>query len=137
MCIRDRASTSSRIENYLGFPAGISGSELAERAIAQARRFGLRTAVPERALSLRHEDGRYVVALDSGDELAARTVVLATGADVYKRQIFDTNVKGSIFTVQKALPLMGEGSALGLHRRVESVEVVQIGDGALHRARCV
>ncbi|HEY4916025.1 MAG TPA: FAD-dependent oxidoreductase, partial [Solirubrobacteraceae bacterium] len=76
-----QAGTSSRIENYLGFPAGISGSELAERAIAQARRFGLRTAVPERALSLRHEDGRYVVALDSGDELAARTVVLATGAN--------------------------------------------------------
>ncbi len=75
-----QASTSSRIENYLGFPAGISGSDLAERAIAQARRFGLRTAVPERALSLRHEDGRYVVALDSGDELAAKTVVLATGA---------------------------------------------------------
>ena len=75
-----QASTSTRIENYLGFPAGISGSELAERAIAQARRFGVRTAVPERALSLRHEDGRYVVALDSGDELAAQTVVLATGA---------------------------------------------------------
>jgi thioredoxin reductase (NADPH) len=75
-----QASTSSRIENYLGFPAGISGSDLAERAIAQARRFGLRTAVPERALSLNSEDGRYVVALDSGDELAARTVVLATGA---------------------------------------------------------
>jgi len=75
-----QASTSSRIENYLGFPAGVSGSDLADRAIAQARRFGLRTAVPERALSLRHEDGRYVVALDSGDELAARTVVLATGA---------------------------------------------------------
>jgi thioredoxin reductase (NADPH) len=75
-----QASTSSRIENYLGFPAGISGSELAERAIAQARRFGLRTAVPERALSLRSEDGRYVVALDSGDEIAARSVVLATGA---------------------------------------------------------
>jgi thioredoxin reductase (NADPH) len=75
-----QASTSSRIENYLGFPAGISGSDLAERAIAQARRFGLRTAVPERALSLRSEAGRYVVELDSGDELAARTVVLATGA---------------------------------------------------------
>ena len=75
-----QASTSSRIENYLGFPAGVSGADLADRAIAQARRFGLRTAVPERALSLRHEDGRYVVALDSGDELAARTVVLATGA---------------------------------------------------------
>jgi thioredoxin reductase (NADPH) len=75
-----QASTSSRIENYLGFPAGVSGSDLADRAIAQARRFGLRTAVPERAESLRLEDGRYVVELDSGDELAARTVVLATGA---------------------------------------------------------
>jgi thioredoxin reductase (NADPH) len=75
-----QASTSSRIENYLGFPAGISGSDLAERAIAQARRFGLRTAVPERAQRLRTEEGRYVVELDSGDELAARTVVLATGA---------------------------------------------------------
>ncbi len=75
-----QASTSSRIENYLGFPAGVSGSDLAERAIAQARRFGLRTAVPERAERLRTEEGRYVVELDSGDELAARTVVLATGA---------------------------------------------------------
>ncbi len=75
-----QASTSSRIENYLGFPAGVSGSDLTDRAIAQARRFGLRTAVPERAESLRREDGRYVVELDSGDELAARTVVLATGA---------------------------------------------------------
>lgn len=79
-----QASTSSRIENYLGFPAGISGSDLADRAIVQARRFGLRTAVPERAESLRREDGRYVVGLDSGDELAARTVVLATGAS-YRR----------------------------------------------------
>lgn len=75
-----QASTSSRIENYLGFPAGVSGADLADRAIAQARRFGLRTAVPERALALRSEEGRYVVELDSGDELAARTVVLATGA---------------------------------------------------------
>jgi thioredoxin reductase (NADPH) len=79
-----QASTSSRIENYLGFPAGISGSDLAERAIAQARRFGLRTAVPERAVALRPEGGRYVVELESGDELAGRTVILATGAS-YRR----------------------------------------------------
>jgi thioredoxin reductase (NADPH) len=84
-----QASTSSRIENYLGFPAGISGSDLTERAIAQARRFGLRTAVPERAESLRSEDGRYVVSLDSGDELAARTIILATGAEYRQLPIDD------------------------------------------------
>jgi thioredoxin reductase (NADPH) len=84
-----QASTSSRIENYLGFPAGVSGSDLAERAIAQARRFGLRTAVPERAERLRTEAGRYVVELDSGDELAARSVVLATGASYRKLPIDD------------------------------------------------
>jgi thioredoxin reductase (NADPH) len=79
-----QASTSSRIENYLGFPAGISGSDLAERATLQARRFGVKTAVPERALGLSADAGTYVLELDSGDRLRARTVVLATGAS-YRR----------------------------------------------------
>ncbi len=75
-----QASTSSRIENYLGFPAGISGSDLAERATLQARRLGVRTAVPERARRLTVDHGYYLVELDSGDRLRTRTVVLATGA---------------------------------------------------------
>jgi thioredoxin reductase (NADPH) len=79
-----QASTSSRIENYLGFPAGISGSDLAERAAVQARRFGVRTAVPERGRTLVLDDGHYVIELDSGDHLRTRTVVLATGAS-YRR----------------------------------------------------
>jgi thioredoxin reductase (NADPH) len=79
-----QASTSSRIENYLGFPAGISGSDLAERATLQARRFGVKTAVPERALGLSADGGTYLLELDSGDRLRARTVVLATGAS-YRR----------------------------------------------------
>lgn len=79
-----QASTSSRIENYLGFPAGISGSDLAGRAAIQARRFGVRTAVPERASSLTLDDGHYLIELDSGDHLRTRTVVLATGAS-YRR----------------------------------------------------
>jgi len=79
IAVGGQASTSSRIENYLGFPAGVSGSDLADRAAVQARRFGLRTAVPERAEALVVEDGHYVVQLDSGDELAGRTIVLATG----------------------------------------------------------
>jgi thioredoxin reductase (NADPH) len=79
-----QASTSSRIENYLGFPAGISGSDLAGRAAMQARRFGVRTAVPERARGLALDDGHYRIELDSGDHLRTRTVVLATGAS-YRR----------------------------------------------------
>ena len=79
-----QASTSSRIENYLGFPAGISGSELAERAAVQARRFGVRSAVPESARALTFEDGYHVIALDGDERLRARSVVLATGAS-YRR----------------------------------------------------
>jgi thioredoxin reductase (NADPH) len=79
-----QASTSSRIENYLGFPAGISGSDLAERAAVQASRFGARSAVPETASALSFEDGHHVVELDQGERLRARTVVLATGAS-YRR----------------------------------------------------
>ena len=79
-----QASTSTRIENYLGFPAGISGADLAERASMQATRFGVRTVVPANAQSLRFEDGYHVVALDGDERLRARTVVLATGAS-YRR----------------------------------------------------
>jgi thioredoxin reductase (NADPH) len=84
VAIGGQASTSSRIENYLGFPAGISGSELAERAAMQATRFGTRTAVPETARALSFEDGYHVIELDGHERLRARTVVLATGAS-YRR----------------------------------------------------
>ena len=75
-----QAGTSTRIENYLGFPAGISGMELAERAAIQAHKFGARLAVPAEAVGFcRHED-HYRVRLADGDSVEARTVVLATGA---------------------------------------------------------
>ena len=79
-----QASTSTRIENYLGFPAGISGADLAERASMQATRFGVRTVVPANAQALTFEDGYHVVELDGDERLRARTVVLATGAS-YRR----------------------------------------------------
>jgi thioredoxin reductase (NADPH) len=79
-----QAGASRRIENYLGFPAGISGTELTLRAIAQARKFGARPATPYRAIALEPGDGRHVVRLEEGQEIAARAVVLATGAD-YRR----------------------------------------------------
>jgi thioredoxin reductase (NADPH) len=74
-----QAATSGRIENYLGFPAGISGAELAERAQIQARKFGVDVRVPQRAVALKERDGLHVVVLEAGDELLARSVVLALG----------------------------------------------------------
>jgi thioredoxin reductase (NADPH) len=75
-----QAATSSRIENYLGFPSGISGAELAERAVIQAEKFGSRIAVPAAATALEERDGQYVVTFDDGSRVRARTVLIATGA---------------------------------------------------------
>jgi thioredoxin reductase (NADPH) len=79
-----QAGSSRRIENYLGFPAGISGNELTSRAVSQARKFGARPATPFRAVALEPGNGRHIVRLDEGQEIAARAVVLATGAE-YRR----------------------------------------------------
>jgi len=75
-----QAGTTSRIENYLGFPSGISGSELAERSVIQADKFGVRIAVPSGALSLKPDNGHYVVGLGDGRKVTSRAVVIATGA---------------------------------------------------------
>jgi thioredoxin reductase (NADPH) len=75
-----QAATSSRIENYLGFPAGISGAELAERAVVQAKKFGARITVPGEGVTLRREDGHYRLRLADGADVLSRTVVIATGA---------------------------------------------------------
>jgi thioredoxin reductase (NADPH) len=79
-----QAGSSRRIENYLGFPAGISGTELTSRAVSQARKFNARTATPYRALSLEPGDDRHVVRLEDDREVAARALLLATGAQ-YRR----------------------------------------------------
>jgi thioredoxin reductase (NADPH) len=79
-----QAGASRRIENYLGFPAGITGTELTSRAVTQARKFGARPATPYRAVALEPGDGRHVVRLEDDREVAARAVLLATGAE-YRR----------------------------------------------------
>jgi thioredoxin reductase (NADPH) len=84
-----QAGTSRRIENYLGFPAGISGVELAGRAVTQARKFHARTATPYRALALEPGADRHVVRLEDDREIAARAVVLATGADYRRLPVAD------------------------------------------------
>jgi len=81
-----QAGASARIENYLGFPTGISGQALAGRAFSQAQKFGAEIMIPVSAKSLNCErrDGAFALALESGEELRARSVVVASGA-LYRR----------------------------------------------------
>jgi thioredoxin reductase (NADPH) len=84
-----QASTSARIENYLGFPAGVSGSELAERAALQAFRFGARLVVPAEAVGFGRDDGHYAIQLASGETVNGLTVIVATGAQYRKLDVPD------------------------------------------------
>jgi thioredoxin reductase (NADPH) len=77
-----QAGTSARIENYLGFPNGISGADLARRAVTQARRLGAEILVARTVLGLRVEDAYKVLTLDDGSELRSHAVILATGVRV-------------------------------------------------------
>lgn len=75
-----QAGSSSRIENYLGFPTGISGQELAERAYAQSQKFGAAVMIANGAAELRCEPTFYGVRLNDGASIPARSVIIATGA---------------------------------------------------------
>jgi len=79
-----QAGMSSRIENYLGFPMGISGSDLTERAIIQAEKFGATLTAPCTVASLGSRAGHLVARLSDGSEVAGRAVIAATGAS-YRR----------------------------------------------------
>ncbi len=89
MAIGGQAGTSSRIENYMGFPTGISGADLCWRGEVQAMKFGTRFAVPRRASKLDlQDDGSFSVTLDDGAEIQAKAVVVATGVQ-YRRLPID------------------------------------------------
>src|SRR5690606_24651906 len=77
-----QAGTSSRIENYLGFPAGITGADLAQRATAQARRVGVQLLTAQEMAGLRRDEPYRIVRLADGSEISARAVLLATGMSV-------------------------------------------------------
>jgi thioredoxin reductase (NADPH) len=79
-----QAGCSMRIENYLGFPTGVTGSELAERAVLHANKFGARLSVPTPVTLLGFENGYDVVHLDGDEAVIAKCVLIATGAD-YRR----------------------------------------------------
>ena len=74
-----QAGTSSRIENYLGFPVGLSGGDLARRAVTQAKRFGVELLSPQQAVSLRSENDYHILTLADGSEISSHALILALG----------------------------------------------------------
>ncbi|MGB5709746.1 MAG: FAD-dependent oxidoreductase [Waterburya sp.] len=80
-----QAGSSSRIENYLGFPVGLSGDDLARRGVTQARRFGVEILTPQEVVGLRLEDPYRIVKLADGSEINCHAILLATG--VYWRRL--------------------------------------------------
>lgn len=88
LTIGGQAGTSSRIENYMGFPTGISGADLCWRGEVQAMKFGTRFAMPRRATGLEPMgDGTFCVTLDDGAQVCAKSVVIATGVQYRKLPI--------------------------------------------------
>jgi thioredoxin reductase (NADPH) len=96
-----QAGGSSMIENYLGFPGGLSGADLAQRATAQARRFGAELLVGQPVESLRREDPYRIVRLANGHEVSCHALVIATGMAVRE------------LTVPGVAPLVGRGIYYG------------------------
>jgi thioredoxin reductase (NADPH) len=88
VAVGGQAGTSTRIENYLGFPAGLSGAELAARAAVQAEKFSARITSPCRVVRLESREGLSIIGISDGDEVSARAVVIATGAR-YRRLALD------------------------------------------------
>jgi thioredoxin reductase (NADPH) len=79
-----QAGSSSRIENYLGFPSGITGQELTARAYAQTQKFGAHLMITKPATRLRCNTRQYIIETDDGAQILARTVIIATGAEYRK-----------------------------------------------------
>ncbi|HEX2341171.1 MAG TPA: FAD-dependent oxidoreductase [Vicinamibacterales bacterium] len=108
-----QAGSSSKIENYLGFPTGISGQELAGRAFAQAQKFGAAVMIAKSAAELTCEHMPYGVRLDDGATVPARTVIIATGARYRK----------------PALANLERFEGAGVYYTATFMEKAQIGDG--------
>src|SRR6202000_2660015 len=82
-----QAGSSSRIENYLGFPSGLSGADLTRRAISQAKRLGAEFLSPQEVSDITQKDGYKTIILDDGPEIISRTVVITTGVDYRKLEV--------------------------------------------------
>ena len=82
-----QAGTSSRIENYLGFPSGLSGWDLARRAVTQATRFGAEILTPQEVCEMRVEDPYRIIRLVNGTEISCHTLMIATGVSYRKLDV--------------------------------------------------
>lgn len=82
-----QASSSARIENYLGFPKGLSGAELTNRAITQTRRFGTEILTPKEVKNIRLKDGYKITEMTDGSEVLSKSIIIATGVEYTKLDI--------------------------------------------------
>jgi thioredoxin reductase (NADPH) len=131
--IGGQAGSSRRIENYLGFPAGISGNELTGRAVTQARKFDARLATPYRAVALEPGNGRHIVRFEEGHEIAARAVLLATGAQYRRLPVDGLSEYEGISVFYAAGPV--EGQLCGASRVAVVGGGNSAGQGAVWLAR--
>lgn len=128
-----QAGMSSRIENYLGFPAGLSGADLARRAVVQARRFGVELLSPQEAVAVRVEGPYRIIKLADGSEISCHALMIATG--VQWRRLDATGVD----RLQGAGVYYGGGATEALSCKGETVYVVgaanSAGQAAMNFAR--
>jgi thioredoxin reductase (NADPH) len=113
-----QAGLSSRIENYLGFPSGLSGNDLARRAVAQARRFGAEILSPQEVVKARSEGPYCVITLADGSELSCHAMVIASGVQWRKLDV------PGIERIQGAGVYYGASSTEALSCREEDVFIV-------------
>jgi thioredoxin reductase (NADPH) len=113
-----QAGLSSRIENYLGFPAGLSGGDLARRAVMQAQRFGVEIIAPQEVVELRVEGPYRILKLGNGSELSCHTALIATGVQWRRLEV------PGIDRLQGAGVYYGGGSQEAMSYKGETVYVV-------------
>jgi len=128
-----QAGLSAKIENYLGFPSGVSGTDLARRAVTQARRFGVEILTPQEAVSLRIQDPYRIVTLADGSEISSEALLIATGVQWRKLDV------PGIDKVTGAGVYYGAGSTEAIACRDDDVYIVgganSAGQAALNFSR--
>jgi thioredoxin reductase (NADPH) len=128
-----QAGTSARIENYLGFPQGVSGGDLTRRATTQARRLGAEIVTARRVTGLRIEDPYRIVTLDDGSELSCHALLISTGVKLRELDVpgADHLIGGSIY--------YGAATSEAVHYRGKNVIVIgganSAGQGAVFLSR--